>query len=137
MNYLVAHRRLGGRGGLPDVRERGEDEITANILEEMGYPAVTHVLLVALIAIIPLTKVPLTAQPIVTTFEVLFGLRQQAVATEEGRPAGLSSASRGVLKAVVRVVTLLVFLAVAILFPAFDSIMAFMGSALCFTICVT
>ena len=113
-----------------------KDEITANILEEMGYPAVTHVLLVALIAIIPLTKVPLTAQPIVTTFEVLFGLRQQQQNAEEegaGRRRLSSTASR----AVVRVVTLLVFLAVAILFPAFDSIMAFMGSALCFTICVT
>ncbi|RYP08317.1 hypothetical protein DL765_008828 [Monosporascus sp. GIB2] len=112
------------------------DEITANILEEAGYPAVTHVLLVILIAIIPVTKIPLNAQPIITTFEVLFGLRQQAV-SEEGQLVGLSSASRGVLKAVVRVATLLVFLAVAILFPAFDSIMAFMGSALCFTICVT
>ncbi|RYP70817.1 hypothetical protein DL771_005192 [Monosporascus sp. 5C6A] len=112
------------------------DEITANILEEAGYPAFTHILLVILIAIIPLTKIPLNAQPIITTFEVLFGLRQQTV-SEEGQLVGLSSASRGVLKAVVRVTTLLVFLAVAVLFPAFDSIMAFMGSALCFTICVT
>ena len=110
-----------------------KDEITANILEEMGYPAVTHILLVALIAIIPLTKVPLTAQPIVTTFEVLFGLRENAEEEGAGRRRLSSTASR----AVVRVVTLLVFLAVAILFPAFDSIMAFMGSALCFTICVT
>ncbi|RYP93384.1 hypothetical protein DL770_000427 [Monosporascus sp. CRB-9-2] len=112
------------------------DEITANILEEAGYPAFTHILLVILIAIIPLTKIPLNAQPIITTFEVLFGLRQQVV-SEEGQLVGLSSVSRGVLKAVVRVATLLVFLAVALLFPAFDSIMAFMGSALCFTICVT
>ncbi|KAK7746130.1 hypothetical protein SLS62_009509 [Diatrype stigma] len=112
------------------------DEITANILEEMGYPAVLHILLVIFISIIPLTKIPLNAQPIITTFEVLFGLRQQVV-SEEGHLIGLSSASRGIMKAAVRIVTLLVFLLVAILFPAFDSIMAFMGSALCFTICVT
>lgn len=31
---------------------------------------------------------------------------------------------------------IIIFVVVAILFPAFDSIMAFMGSALCFTICV-
>ncbi|KAI0550240.1 transmembrane amino acid transporter [Xylaria curta] len=112
------------------------DEITANILETTGYPNVLNVLLVIFIAIIPLTKVPLNAQPIITTAEVVFGLRQQVVA-EETPLVGLSSTSRGLLKALVRVVTLLVFLVIAILFPAFDSIMAFMGSALCFTICVT
>ncbi|KAI1484293.1 transmembrane amino acid transporter protein-domain-containing protein [Daldinia eschscholtzii] len=112
------------------------EEITGNILATTGYPDVLNVLLVIFIAIIPLTKIPLNSQPIVTILEVLFGLRQQAVA-EETPLVGLSSSSRGVLKALVRVLTLCVFLAIAILFPAFDSIMAFMGSALCFTICVT
>lgn len=31
---------------------------------------------------------------------------------------------------------IVVFVIIAIIFPAFDSIMAFMGSTLCFTICV-
>ncbi|KAI0480334.1 transmembrane amino acid transporter [Xylariaceae sp. FL0804] len=112
------------------------DEITANILELTGYPAAMNVLLVIFIAIIPLTKVPLNAQPIITTLELVFGLRQEVVAGENGL-VGLSSTSRGLLKALVRLVVLLVFLGIAIAFPAFDSIMAFMGSALCFTICVT
>ncbi len=112
------------------------DEITANILETTGYPNVLNVLLVVFIAIIPLTKVPLNATPIITTAEVLFWLRQQVVA-EETPLVGLSSTSRGLLKVLIRVITLLVFLGISILFPAFDSIMAFMGSALCFTICVT
>ncbi|KAI1180314.1 transmembrane amino acid transporter [Nemania sp. FL0916] len=112
------------------------DEITANILETTGYPNVLNVLLVIFIAIIPLTKVPLNAQPIITTAEVVFGLRQQSI-TEETPGTGLSDTSKGLLRALIRVVTLLVFLVIAILFPAFDSIMAFMGSALCFTICVT
>ncbi|KAI3337321.1 transmembrane amino acid transporter [Xylariaceae sp. AK1471] len=112
------------------------DEITANILETTGYPDVLNVLLVIFISIIPLTKVPLNAQPIITTAEVLFGLRQQVV-SEETSLIGLSSTSRGLLKVLIRIVTLFVFLGIAILFPGFDSIMAFMGSALCFTICVT
>ncbi|KAI1769553.1 transmembrane amino acid transporter protein-domain-containing protein [Hypoxylon sp. FL1150] len=112
------------------------DEITGNILETTGYPDALNILLVIFIAIIPLTKIPLNSQPIVTTLEVVFGLRQQVVA-EETPLVGLSSSSRGILKALVRILTLLVFLAIAILFPAFDTIMAFMGSALCFTICVT
>ncbi|KAI0180281.1 transmembrane amino acid transporter protein-domain-containing protein [Hypoxylon sp. FL1284] len=112
------------------------DEITGNILETTGYPKVLNILLVIFIAIIPLTKIPLNSQPIITTLEVVFGLRQQVVA-EETPLVGLSSSSRGLLKALVRILTLGVFLAIAILFPAFDTIMAFMGSALCFTICVT
>ncbi|KAI2642624.1 transmembrane amino acid transporter [Xylaria nigripes] len=116
-----------------DVRE----EITANMLGTTGYPDVLNVLLVIFIAVIPLTKVSLTAQPIITTIEVLFGLRQRA-ATEEPTPhSGLSNTTKALLRALVRVATLLTFLVISILFPAFDSIMAFMGSALCFTICVT
>ncbi|KAI2639878.1 transmembrane amino acid transporter protein-domain-containing protein [Hypomontagnella submonticulosa] len=122
--------------GLVMFGDEVRDEITGNILETTGYPEALKVLLVVFIAIIPLTKIPLNSQPIVTTLEVVFGLRQQVVA-EETPLVGLSSTSRGLLKALVRILTLFVFLAIAILFPAFDTIMAFMGSALCFTICVT
>jgi vesicular inhibitory amino acid transporter len=66
----------------------------------------------------------------------LLGLNQQTVADTPGL-VGRSSYFRGSMKIAVRVVTVLCFLAISILFPAFDSIMAFMGSALCFTICVT
>lgn len=112
------------------------DEITSNILRTTGYPNVLNVLLVIFIAIIPLTKIPLNAQPIVTTLEVLAGLRQQVVA-DSTTLVGRSSAFRGFMKVAIRLTTLLAFLIISILFPAFDTIMAFMGSALCFTICVT
>ncbi|KAH7037767.1 transmembrane amino acid transporter protein-domain-containing protein [Microdochium trichocladiopsis] len=112
------------------------DEITANILDTTGYPNILNIILVIVIAIIPLTKIPLNAQPINATIEVVCGLRQQHVAGESSM-VGLSATARGLLKALVRVGVLCVFLAVSIAFPAFDSIMAFMGSALCFTICVT
>lgn len=112
------------------------DSVTNNLLRESGYPQVMSVLLVIFIAIIPLTKIPLNAQPIISTMEVLAGLRQQVVA-EDSALIGRSSMFRGIMKVTIRIVTLLAFLVIAILFPAFDSIMAFMGSALCFTICIT
>lgn len=40
------------------------------------------------------------------------------------------------LKIAIRVIVIVVFVIISIIFPAFDSIMAFMGSTLCFTICV-
>jgi solute carrier family 32 (vesicular inhibitory amino acid transporter) len=112
-----------------------KDEITANILETSGYPKTLSLLMSIFIAIIPLTKLPLNARPIVSTIEVLSGLDARAV---PGHPSlvGLSSWTRGLLKFTVRIITIIIFVIIAILFPAFDSIMAFMGSALCFTICV-
>lgn len=111
------------------------DEITANVLRTSAYPRALNVLMCIFIAIIPLTKIPLNARPIVATLEVLTGIHQQAVA-DSSAMVGRSATFRGVMKVAIRVVTVLVFLVISILFPAFDSIMAFMGSALCFTICV-
>lgn len=112
------------------------DAITSNIFLTAGYPQALTYLLCGVIAIIPLTKVPLNARPIIATAEVLLGLQQQSVA-ESSTMVGRSAYFRGIMKIVVRVATIFVFLIISILFPEFDSIMAFMGSALCFTICVT
>lgn len=112
------------------------DAITSNILTTSGYPQAMSYILCGAIAIIPLTKVPLNARPIVATLEVLLGVHQQAIA-ESSAIVGMSSYFRGIAKIAVRIVTILIFLAISIVFPAFDSIMAFMGSALCFTICIT
>ena len=112
------------------------EEITSNILLTTGYPRALTFLMCTFIAIIPLTKIPLNARPIISTAEVLLGLHQQAVA-DSSVLVGRSLYFRGLMKVLVRVVAVLCFLVISILFPAFDSIMAFMGSALCFTICVT
>ncbi|KAK3944686.1 transmembrane amino acid transporter protein-domain-containing protein [Diplogelasinospora grovesii] len=113
------------------------DEITANILQATGYPRALTFLMCMFISIIPLTKIPLNARPIVSTLEVLLGVHKQAVAETYSGLVGRSAYFRGMMKVLLRVTTLFCFLVIAIVFPAFDSIMAFMGSALCFTICVT
>ena len=112
------------------------EEITSNILTTSGYPQFLSVALVVFIAIIPLTKIPLNSKPIGTTLEVLAGLNQQVV-SDSTVLVGRTNYFRGFMKVFIRVFVLIVFLVISILFPSFDSIMAFMGSALCFTICVT
>jgi len=112
------------------------EEITSNLLTTSGYPRVLTFLLCTFIAITPLTKIPLNARPIITTVEVLTGLHQHSLA-DNSALVGRSMYFRGTMKIVIRVVTVVCFLVISIIFPAFDSIMAFMGSALCFTICVT
>jgi vesicular inhibitory amino acid transporter len=108
-----------------------KDELTANIISTSAYPQTLTYLLSILIAIIPLTKAPLNARPIVSTLEVLFGL-----SIEANSVTGLSNWTRGLFRVMIRIVVVIVFVIIAILFPDFDSIMAFMGSTLCFTICI-
>ena len=111
------------------------DEITSNILNIDGYPKTLSILMSIFIAIIPLTKVPLNARPIISTIEVFSGLDARAV-SDTPALVGLSGYTRGIFKVVIRILVLVIFVVIAIVFPAFDSIMAFMGSTLCFTICV-
>ncbi|KAE8447382.1 hypothetical protein EG329_010796 [Mollisiaceae sp. DMI_Dod_QoI] len=111
------------------------DEITANIINTSGYPRALSILMSVFIAIIPLTKVPLNARPIVSTIEVFAGLDPASISDSQAL-TGLSSYTRGILKIVIRIFVVIIFVIISIIFPAFDSIMAFMGSTLCFTICV-
>jgi solute carrier family 32 (vesicular inhibitory amino acid transporter) len=107
-------------------------EITANLLQTSGYPRSLSIIMSIFIAIIPLTKVPLAARPIVSTIEFFSGLDPQALSSSPN----LTAFTRGLLKIVIRISVVVLFVLIAIVFPAFDSIMAFMGSSLCFTICV-
>ncbi|KAG0648348.1 Vacuolar amino acid transporter 1 [Hyphodiscus hymeniophilus] len=110
-------------------------EITANLIATPGYPRSLSVMMAVFIAIIPLTKVPLNARPIVSTLEAIFGLSLHTV-SDSPSLTGLSNFTRGALRITIRVIVIILFVVIAIVFPAFDSIMAFMGSTLCFTICV-
>ena len=110
-------------------------EITANLIATPGYPRSLSITMAIFIAIIPLTKVPLNARPIISTLEALFGLTAHSV-SDSPSLTGLSNYTRGALRVIIRLVVTIVFVLIAVVFPAFDSIMAFMGSTLCFTICV-
>jgi vesicular inhibitory amino acid transporter len=110
-------------------------EITANLLNTKGYPRSLSILMSTFIAIIPLTKVPLNARPIISTIELFSGLDSLSVSDSQAL-TGLSGYTRGILKIAIRIFVVIIFVIISIVFPAFDSIMAFMGSTLCFTICV-
>ena len=49
---------------------------------------------------------------------------------------GMSALSRGLTRAAVRIAVVVVITLAAIVCPSFDKVMALMGSAFCFTICV-
>ncbi|KAI7363262.1 vacuolar amino acid transporter-like protein 1 [Hortaea werneckii] len=115
-----------------------KDEITRNVLltEPPGaYPHAINVLIVVCVAIIPLTKVPLNARPIVSTCELFLGLDARAMA-DPAALTGLSGYTRGILKVVLRIGITILFVILAILVPQFDTIMSLLGAVACFTICI-
>ncbi|CAD6576721.1 MAG: hypothetical protein ASARMPRED_007844 [Alectoria sarmentosa] len=111
------------------------DELTSNILMTKGYPNVISVCIVVFIAIIPLTKIPLNLRPIHDIIEKLVGMDPQEMPQASGL-LGLSGYTRGFLKFAIRIFTVAIIILIAILVPSFDTIMALMGSAMAFSICI-
>lgn len=117
------------------------DAITSNILRTPGYPQSLTILMCVFIAIIPLTKIPLNARPIITTADVLCGVHRVGHGPGHGHhhhAVGDNTAANrraawteSVVRACVRLGVVLVLLVISILFPAFDSVCAFLGAALC------
>ncbi|KAF2637843.1 hypothetical protein P280DRAFT_472005 [Massarina eburnea CBS 473.64] len=111
------------------------DEITSNIFTTPGYPPAISVFVAICIAIVPLTKVPLNARPIISTLEVLLGLDSRSLGAS---PAftGISGLNRGLAKFLLRIFVVVLFVLIAIVCPSFDRIMTLLGSVACFSICI-
>ncbi|KAL3445176.1 transmembrane amino acid transporter protein-domain-containing protein [Aspergillus insuetus] len=110
------------------------DEVTANVLRIKEYPQFLSLCIVVFIAIIPITKVPLNCRPLVATMEILCGLEPHAELNADYTER--TKFMRKLLRVLIRIFVVAVIVVMAILFPSFDRIMALMGSALCFTICI-
>ncbi|EWC48278.1 hypothetical protein DRE_02382 [Drechslerella stenobrocha 248] len=111
------------------------DIVTSNILLNPQTSQKLSIALISFIAAIPITKTPLNARPIISTFEVLLGIDQRAIAPGEDA-VGMSPFVRGLYSVLIRVGSVFAFVTIAILVPSFERIMALMGSALCFLICI-
>ncbi|KAF3925634.1 hypothetical protein ABW21_db0207257 [Orbilia brochopaga] len=111
------------------------DIVTSNILLNPQTSKKLSIALISFIAAIPITKTPLNARPIISTFEILLGIDQRALAPGE-TAVGVSPFMRGLYSVLIRVGCVFSFITIAILVPSFERIMALMGSALCFLICI-
>jgi vesicular inhibitory amino acid transporter len=76
-----------------------------------------------------------SARPLFSTIEVLTGLDPRTVPNSQAL-VGASGLTRGFLRLGIRVLIMVSFVVIAIFFPYFDRLMAFLGSALCFTLCI-
>ena len=76
-----------------------------------------------------------SARPIFVTIEFSCGLHARSASAMPGI-LGLPGYSRGLLKCSIRVLLIVVITLLAVLVPSFDVVMALMGSAMCFNICI-
>ncbi|KAK1236840.1 hypothetical protein MKX07_005959 [Trichoderma sp. CBMAI-0711] len=120
------------------------DAITSNIIKSSGFPEGLTIFMCICVTIIPLTKIPLNARPLITTADVLCGLHHPAhhhqhhSVDQEQEQSSPSSAAffRSCQRLLVRVAVVVVLLFISIVFPAFDSVCAFLGAALCSLIAI-
>lgn len=76
---------------------------------------------------------PLNTRPISTTLEIILGLSPVTLGSPTSSPTPLR---QGVYRALIRIATVALPVIIAIIFPDFDRIMAFLGSGLCIAICI-
>ncbi|KAF1813502.1 hypothetical protein P152DRAFT_322434 [Eremomyces bilateralis CBS 781.70] len=114
------------------------EEITSNILMTPGYPQWISIFIVICVAIIPLTKAPLNARPVLSTLEVIIGLHisQDPGPQNPHATTRLPLATRQFFRILLTIALIVIFVFLAIVFPAFDRIMALLGSVCCFSGCI-
>lgn len=116
-----------------------KDAITSNILKSGGYPRALTILMCICVAIIPLTKIPLNARPLITTADVLAGIHPSSHHHHNHHNAPASRRTEllaNLIRGAIRFTVVAVLLVISIIFPAFDSVCAFLGAALCTLISV-
>lgn len=108
-----------------------DEEITRNVLLTKGYPNFVYVLISSLMSLIPVAKTPLNARPIISVLDTLTG-----VDGVELKNNNTPSKSTELIQLFNRILVNVVFVIIAIAFPKFDKLIAFLGAGLCFMICL-
>ncbi|ODV60993.1 Avt1p ASCRUDRAFT_34883 [Ascoidea rubescens DSM 1968] len=112
-----------------------KEEITKSILITKGYPKFIHLTILSLIAMVPIAKTPLNARPIISILDYFMNLNEEEIIDENDADFS-KSLYKKIMKIFNRVFVNFLFVIIAIIYPQFDKILALMGSALCFLICL-
>lgn len=103
------------------------DQATKSIMMTSGYPRWVSYVICALMGLLPISKGPLITRPIITMIDQL---------TVDGGIRAKSSSRDAVVKFINRLAVTMVFFITSLIFTDFGRIMSFLGSAICFSICL-
>jgi len=99
-----------------------EDSIIKNLMTNENYPTWVNPLICIFMGLLPLTKLPLVTKPIITVFENVMGIQTMS--------------EKSFQKISARFAFFVFLLTVSLLFNSFGQVVSFLGSAICFTICL-
>lgn len=111
-----------------------EDSLTKNIMVNKNYPSWVNPLFCTFLGILPVSKLALVIRPIISVYESHFGMNQLLIITYEN---GKRVNKMTLPKFAARLGLAGLLLAISLSFTSFGKVIAFLGSAICFTICVT
>ncbi|KAK6464044.1 transmembrane amino acid transporter protein-domain-containing protein [Scheffersomyces coipomensis] len=126
-----------------------EDSIIKNLMHNEDYPVWVNPTLCLLMGLLPISKLPLIAKPIITVYENFLGLNDDLLLQKEFNGSSPVSNShinrhnssiilfRKISRIMSRAVFCVLLLIVSLLFNSFGKLVSFLGSAICFTICFT
>lgn len=108
-----------------------QDSITSNLMTNKGYPKLISPLICVFMGLLPISKLPLIAKPLITVYESYFGLSESLV--EYGKRKEIF----GFKRIVSRIIFCTFIFIISVIFTSFGQVVSLLGSAICFTICLT
>lgn len=108
------------------------DSLTKNISAVSSYPSWVQPAFCVFMALLPISKLALVTRPLISVYEKFFDM-DSAVIYKNGKRIHPMTVSR----IVARILLLLLLLVLSLVFTSFGRVVAFLGSAICLTICVT
>lgn len=110
------------------------DLLTKNVMKSTGYPLWVKSVFSLLLGILPVSKLALMVRPIISVYENHFNMNKETVVTYKN---GKRLHNMTFQKFASRVALLAFLFISSLIFTSFGKVIAFFGSAICFTICVT
>lgn len=109
------------------------DSLTKNIMASKDYPGWINPVFCLFFGLLPVSKLSLIVRPIISVYESHFHLNEQSVIVYKfGRRMAPISYS----KVCARAAFMSFIFILSLIFTSFGNVIAFLGSAICFTICL-
>ncbi|CCG22296.1 Avt1 vacuolar transporter [Candida orthopsilosis Co 90-125] len=104
------------------------DSIIKSLMQNVNYPSWINRALCLIMGILPISKLPLVTRPIISSYENILRIAPHY---------NQKSISNKVLRVFARFLFCCLLLLIALLFTSFGKLMSFLGSAICYTVCLT
>lgn len=111
-----------------------KDSLTKNLMITDNYPHWVNPLLCIFLGVLPISKLAMMVRPVVAVYETFFQLNDESVIVYKN---GQRVQPFTVTKILCRALFLFLLFSLSLVFTSFGAVIAFFGSAVCFTICVT